>query len=298
VRSSWKRLDIWLTTHAPATAASLQAGATETQLVDVEKALGRKLPADFRECFLIHNGQDIANLGKSEDTLFPDGVLFLSLEECEHHRDGGNVASLAAGLIEEDDNGNTIPKAPETVKTGGRGKGGKGLGRPDACPFSAFLSFASSEGLGREESSTGFLLGFVKGSPARVVTPWSLQDNLSVPSAPLDFATWFCRFVNKTIESKSTDTSSKLASINCIITGIFSVEHELLTALIERHGGTVSQRVTGLTTHMLLGETGNVGMYNTLTGKGSKKYREAKKCRRIKIWNEEELRAVISGTAS
>jgi len=73
-------------------------------------------------------------------------------------------------------------------------------------------------------------------------------------------------------------TSNKLSAMNCIITGIFeSMSPEEIAQLVLRHGGKVSTNVTGLVTHMILGESGLLPPYNTPTGKGSKKYREAKK---------------------
>jgi len=45
--------------------------------------------------------------------------------------------------------------------------------------------------------------------------------------------------------------------MNCIITGIFeSMSPEEIAQLVLRHGGKVSTNVTGLVTHMILGESG------------------------------------------
>lgn len=188
-------------------------------------------------------------------------------------------------------------------KSGGKGPSEDGArGSPEEpakegkvgeqSPFSAFVSFASAPG-----ETRGLMLTFVKDSSQCVVVPWNSQDALSMPSPPSDFGAWFSRFVNSTVNPTSEDPSNKLVGLHCMMTGLFSVSHEALTQTIERHGGMVSQRVSGLTTHMLLGETGRVGMYNTLTGKGSKKYKEASRKKKVKRITEEQLRAVIAGTA-
>ncbi|MCP3138354.1 SMI1/KNR4 family protein [Pyxidicoccus xibeiensis] len=54
----WRRLKAWFQDYAPEVVASLNPGATEAQLVQLEERLGRRLPEDFRESYLLHNGQD------------------------------------------------------------------------------------------------------------------------------------------------------------------------------------------------------------------------------------------------
>src|SRR5262245_40931883 len=57
MRDIWSRIEAWLRTHAPVLLESLEPGASAEQLDQAERELGRPLPGDFRESYLIHNGQ-------------------------------------------------------------------------------------------------------------------------------------------------------------------------------------------------------------------------------------------------
>lgn len=81
--------------------------------------------------------------------------------------------------------------------------------------------------------------------------------------------------------------------MNFVCTGIYSAEHEDVEAVLKAHGAQVSATVTGLVTHLLLGETGKVGPYNTLTGKGTKKYKDAMKKKSVKHFSEEDVLALL-----
>lgn len=72
------RIDQWLAEHAPRIAElSLEPGAVEEQLNGLEKVIGKKLPDDFRELYLIHNGMnDEENMGN-----FFYGLQFYSIDQ-------------------------------------------------------------------------------------------------------------------------------------------------------------------------------------------------------------------------
>lgn len=53
----WEQLEAWSKEHAPAMLTELNPGATEEQLEKLEQALGRELPADYRESLRVHNGE-------------------------------------------------------------------------------------------------------------------------------------------------------------------------------------------------------------------------------------------------
>jgi cell wall assembly regulator SMI1 len=53
----WDRITSWLTIHAPEISKSLQPGATEDEIREVEATLGLTFPADVHQSFRIYNGQ-------------------------------------------------------------------------------------------------------------------------------------------------------------------------------------------------------------------------------------------------
>lgn len=73
VADSWRRIEAWLDEHLPEVKASLRPGVTKRDLNRFEKALGRPLPEDVRESWLIHDGQ-----GQHSGESFPMcmGLLF------------------------------------------------------------------------------------------------------------------------------------------------------------------------------------------------------------------------------
>jgi cell wall assembly regulator SMI1 len=52
----WQRIERWLTAHAPDLLDELAPGASEEELIQVEAALGVKLPEDFKALYRLHNG--------------------------------------------------------------------------------------------------------------------------------------------------------------------------------------------------------------------------------------------------
>lgn len=58
----WERLENWLKVHAPDVLNDLNPGASESDLLALETALGVILPEDLKDSLRIHNGQS----GKSQ----------------------------------------------------------------------------------------------------------------------------------------------------------------------------------------------------------------------------------------
>lgn len=58
VGASWQRIEAWLQANAPHIYESLQPGASDEEIADVEGKLGMKLPDDVKESYRIHNGQN------------------------------------------------------------------------------------------------------------------------------------------------------------------------------------------------------------------------------------------------
>lgn len=52
----WERIDMWLNEHAPDTLDELRPGCTEEEIHRLERAVSRKLPADMKESYTIHDG--------------------------------------------------------------------------------------------------------------------------------------------------------------------------------------------------------------------------------------------------
>ncbi len=78
VAATWKRIEACLEKLAPDLLSNLAPGATDEQIVGFEKAIGRKLPEEVRQSFLVHNGQ-IGDPGYSWESIF-HGLDFCSLE--------------------------------------------------------------------------------------------------------------------------------------------------------------------------------------------------------------------------
>ncbi len=57
VSASWARLERWVKKHFPPQLRRLNPGASEAEIVKLEKSLKQNLPDDVRESWRIHNGQ-------------------------------------------------------------------------------------------------------------------------------------------------------------------------------------------------------------------------------------------------
>jgi len=59
VARSWRRIEAWLDSHLPALISTLRPGVTKKDLKKFDRAIGRTLPEDVRESWLIHDGQGL-----------------------------------------------------------------------------------------------------------------------------------------------------------------------------------------------------------------------------------------------
>lgn len=76
----WKRLERWLSAHAPSILKTLRKGATPNQIAEAEKVLQEELPKEYIEFYSIHDGQKHpADVVSSSGGLFY-GALFLPLK--------------------------------------------------------------------------------------------------------------------------------------------------------------------------------------------------------------------------
>jgi cell wall assembly regulator SMI1 len=57
VPRSWRRIEAWLDLHLPALKFTLRPGVSKKDLKKFERSIGRTLPEDVRESWLIHDGQ-------------------------------------------------------------------------------------------------------------------------------------------------------------------------------------------------------------------------------------------------
>ena len=62
VSELWRRFDAWLAEHAPARAERLRPGASAAAIAAAEARLGLAFPADVREGFACHDGDDEAGI--------------------------------------------------------------------------------------------------------------------------------------------------------------------------------------------------------------------------------------------
>jgi cell wall assembly regulator SMI1 len=70
MNETWQRLKRWLEQNAPALLATMQPGATDAEIIELENHLGTRLPADYRAFLALSNGQlENAEFG------FADGEL-------------------------------------------------------------------------------------------------------------------------------------------------------------------------------------------------------------------------------
>lgn len=56
VRTSWQRIDQWLSVHVPTVLEQLNPPADEAEIEAAEEVLGIRLPAELRESLACHNG--------------------------------------------------------------------------------------------------------------------------------------------------------------------------------------------------------------------------------------------------
>lgn len=75
MRAVWARIENWLRLNAPSLMETLQAGAFDTEIEELETRLSIQLPEDVKASYRIHNGQ--SDVGYP----FLYGYEFISLED-------------------------------------------------------------------------------------------------------------------------------------------------------------------------------------------------------------------------
>lgn len=76
VKTVWKRIHTWLDANAPLDYGSLRPGASAKEIQAAEKAMGLRLPDDFKASYHIHDGQ-----GMEPGLVGGEGWRLLSLKE-------------------------------------------------------------------------------------------------------------------------------------------------------------------------------------------------------------------------
>jgi cell wall assembly regulator SMI1 len=75
IAETWDRIERWLAASAPANLANLNPGASDAELAETERAIGRAMPGEWRKLYRRHDGMNAdGNLG----SLF-FGMRFLPL---------------------------------------------------------------------------------------------------------------------------------------------------------------------------------------------------------------------------
>lgn len=110
ISESWDRIHGWLQQHAPRIFASLNPGASPSELDSAENAIGMPLLSDWRELYSIHNGMSHEH---NNGSLF-HGMNFLTLSrvvtevtqsrECALEGDGDTVAKADSAINTSDMN--------------------------------------------------------------------------------------------------------------------------------------------------------------------------------------------------
>ncbi|WP_229328395.1 SMI1/KNR4 family protein [Streptomyces sp. UNOC14_S4] len=76
VTAAWRRIEAWLREHAPASYASLKAGASVEEISALEGTLGLRVPADLKALWSLHAGvRDVRGAG-----FLPDNRALMDLE--------------------------------------------------------------------------------------------------------------------------------------------------------------------------------------------------------------------------
>jgi cell wall assembly regulator SMI1 len=105
IADSWRKIEVWLAANEPQLMSSLNPGATDAQILEVEKAIGNSLPEQIKESYRIHNGQSSGDLIPSPQ---PDAdessyVLYSTVEMLREWRswkelaDSGEFSGMESG---------------------------------------------------------------------------------------------------------------------------------------------------------------------------------------------------------
>jgi len=329
VHQLWNRLEKHLKEKRPGIFESLNPPASDEELKEFETNLRFPLPIEFRTLYKIHNGQANEKASSVEECFYNPidiAAIWMPLSECETQNSPKQLDFLTFNMksLKEEKNkkGKTEkpPSPPPPPPTGsGRGKGGKGLlVQTEDNPLNGFIGFISNHMNNDSVECCGILLGLDKATQLTRVYRWhgQMKDVLELEEKGT-FLKWFEDTINEMENPKEDNddddketkkeeeekksklpmtTSKRLKNMNCIITGLFDPHKpQDIADYIIRNGGKISQNITGTVTHMILGKPGVIPPYNIKTGKGSKKYREAKKKKRIQTIEFEELQDIING---
>ena len=120
VAESWRRIEAWLEEQLPVLKLSLRPGVSRTDLKKFEKAIGRPLPDDVRESWMIHDGQrpipyvpdDPMFNVEDYDDLLTKGVVFgsammplLDRKDCLASRPALGHGTFWTGMVEASERG-------------------------------------------------------------------------------------------------------------------------------------------------------------------------------------------------
>jgi cell wall assembly regulator SMI1 len=83
----WDRIHKWLSAHAPKILRNLNAGAGDSEIVAAERALGQKMPQEWRDLYRAHDGM---NTDQNTGSLF-FGMQFLPLERVLREQTNNDV---------------------------------------------------------------------------------------------------------------------------------------------------------------------------------------------------------------
>ena len=104
MRTVWKRIDDWLTVHAPELGELLLKGATDEEIHSTEAVIGVEFPEDIKASYRIHNGVRFSPL--SSGFIVGRFALF-SLKEIKERWEGWhqprmNITNYSEGDSEDD----------------------------------------------------------------------------------------------------------------------------------------------------------------------------------------------------
>ncbi|MFE4946944.1 SMI1/KNR4 family protein [Streptomyces sp. NPDC056641] len=99
VARAWRRIESWLRAHAPASYASLRAGASEDEIAAVEAALGVRVPAGLKALWRLRAGvHGVAGAGfllENRALMTPDSVItFHQQQMLSQQRDGDDEFTI------------------------------------------------------------------------------------------------------------------------------------------------------------------------------------------------------------
>src|SRR4051812_29451520 len=98
VAESWRRIETWLEEHLPALKATLRPGVSKKDLAKFEKLVGRTLPDDVRESWLVHDGQRPVPANDDHDVPDSEELLYgYALNPLLDAKDRLSLSSVLSG---------------------------------------------------------------------------------------------------------------------------------------------------------------------------------------------------------